>query len=61
MSLGGELVLTVCKDCDGLEGIPEVIVDIFGNANVRNVAFRYAKEHPSVVKPYHDNYRVVEE
>lgn len=61
MELDGELVLAVCNDCKGLEGLPEIIVDIFGNANVRRVAFNYAKEHPQIVKPYHTNYRVIEE
>jgi hypothetical protein len=61
MLVDGELALTVCKDCNGLEGIPEIIVDIFGNANVRPLAFKYAKEHPQIVKPYHTNYRIIEE
>jgi hypothetical protein len=55
----GSIVLAVCTDCDGLKDVPVRVVDSFANSKVRAVAFDYAKKYPQMVKPYHDNYRIV--
>lgn len=59
MQLKDNLVLAICKDCSALKNIDNQIIDDFANSKVRKLAFDYVKKYPQIVKPYHENYRVV--
>lgn len=59
MSLNDNLVLTICTDCSALKDVSTSIIDTFANDNIRNIAMDYAKKYPQIVKPYHENYRII--
>lgn len=61
MDFKGEIVLTICKDCEGLKGTSQKIIDDFANSKVRKVALDYVKKYPQAIKPYHENYRIISE
>lgn len=61
MNLNGELVLAICIDCLSLKDIPNNVVDSFANKNIRKIALKYAEKYPEMVKPYHDNYRIIQD
>ena len=59
MKFKGDIVLTVCKDCSALKDIDTQTIDDFANSKVRVLALNYAKKYPSIVKSFHENYRII--